>query len=757
MAVPVIQTAFAAGEIAPSLYGHVDLAKYHTAATTLRNTFVLYRGGAYSRAGTAYVLRAKQNFGTPPRLITFQFNINQGYALEFGEQYMRVHSDGAPVVEGAVNISNISQSNPAIVTLSTSGGLSATTINSGVTQSYAPGEDVTVAGGIGPTPMVIQVTNTLLLNVSLASPGQGVYAPADTINLAGGVQATAAILTVSTTQVVSATIAAPGTGGTAGTQTVTGTTGTGTKFQAVVTVAGGAITVVQSISVNGAYTVNPTAPAAEPVTGGGLSGAQLDLQIGVLTFAISTAGVFTTNPTGGAFTQLSTSGSGVNASFQLALMAPNAVSVVNPGVYTSFPTNPVAQEFSSGSGLGVEFNITSGAAAAYNNGDWVIIQDVGGMTQVNGNAYIVSGVSGPSFQLQDLNGIPVNSFGFSPYTSGGTTARVFTLVTPYHAVDLPYLKLTESADVMSLTCVNQITGAEYAPVDLARISPSNWTITESVVGASIAAPFATSASATVHPSTASSPPTLPTAYAYVVTSVDATTGEESVASPIANVTNSVDIAATSGSLIIDWTPVSGAGTYNVYKAPASYNSDPGDPNNALPVPVGALFGYMLSSYGNQAVDSNIVPDLAQVPPVHANPFAPGQILGLNIQYGGINNNTVSFSITTANGFGFVGAPVIINGVMVAMVVQNPGELYMPGDTITFTSAGPAPVASLIVGPQHGTYPGAVAYFQQRRAYAASLNNPDTFWMSQPGKCLNPIAAYRQLTLMRLLARRGRSR
>jgi len=77
--------------------------------------------------------------------------------------------------------------------------------------------------------------------------------------------------------VQNAAVNAGGSGGTSGTQTVTGTTGTGTKFQASVTVSGGAITAVNSISVAGSYTALPSNLNAEPVTGASLSGAALSL------------------------------------------------------------------------------------------------------------------------------------------------------------------------------------------------------------------------------------------------------------------------------------------------------------------------------------------------------------------------------------------------------------------------------------------------------------------------------------------------
>jgi len=143
-----------------------------------------------------------------------------------------------------------------------------------VTASYAPGDRVTLAGGTAAQPTVLGVQTTQLAAIGSITPGTG-FAPGDTLAPAGGVQSTPLQLTVASTKVVSAAIVSPGTGGTAGAQTVTGTTGAGTKFQASVTIAGGAITAVNSISLGGAYTANPTNLANEPVTGGGVNGAVL--------------------------------------------------------------------------------------------------------------------------------------------------------------------------------------------------------------------------------------------------------------------------------------------------------------------------------------------------------------------------------------------------------------------------------------------------------------------------------------------------
>ena len=55
MSTLTIQPSFAAGELAPSLWARVDLAKYHVGAKTMRNFYVLASGGAANRPGTAFI------------------------------------------------------------------------------------------------------------------------------------------------------------------------------------------------------------------------------------------------------------------------------------------------------------------------------------------------------------------------------------------------------------------------------------------------------------------------------------------------------------------------------------------------------------------------------------------------------------------------------------------------------------------------------------------------------------------------------
>lgn len=481
MTFSTIQNSFIAGEISPSLYGRTDLAKWRNGASTMRNFFANYRGGAASRAGFAYVGTCKQpGTSAPPRDIPFQFNINQGYALEFGDQYMRIKSNGAYVTETNKNIQGATQANPAVIQINSHG---------------------------------------------------------------------------------------------------------------------------------------------------------------------------------------------------------------------------------------------------YSVGDWIFISGMGGMTNFNGLTWIVNTTPDANHvTLKDLFGNVVDSTAFSTYTSGGTAARIYTVVAPYAAVDLPYLKFTQSSDTMSLNCVNIITLTEYPPYDLKRNGATNWVFTQLSFASSIAPPTGVAVAA-------NSSTTVSTWYSYVVTAIDSTTGQESVASLAATVENN-DIAVNAGSNVVTWNPVVNASSYNVYKATPSYS---------VGVPIGVLYGFAGSSLGPSFTDNNITADFTQVPPIHADPFARGTLPFVTMTNGGTGyaQNTVGYTVNTSTGSGFVGTPIVLSGIIVDFLVINPGKNYAVGDTITITGAHTIQAtAVLTVGPETGTYPSTVTYFQQRRAYANTLNQPDTYFMSQPGAFLN---------------------
>lgn len=590
-----MQHGFSSGEMSPRLFGRTDLAKYALGCSTMRNFFCDYRGGASSRAGLAYIGMCKQGApndgGTvtdnPPRDIQFQFSIEQGYALEFGDQYMRIKSDGAYVVEVAKTITAATNANPVVITSNAHG---------------------------------------------------------------------------------------------------------------------------------------------------------------------------------------------------------------------------------------------------FSNGDWIHITNMAGMTELNGLTWIVANKTANTFELTDLFDNTVTSVAFGVYTSGGAASRIYTVISPYAAIDLPFLKFTQSADTMTLGCINQKTSTEYPSYELTRNAATDWTFTVDSFNSSISPP--TGVTVVAHNST-----TLSTYYSYVVTAIDNDTGEESVASSVGTVQNN-NIAINAGSNMISWNSVLNASNYNVYASTPSFG---------VAVPIGASFGYLGTAFGTQFTDTNITADFTTVPPIHRNPFARGAIAAVTVLSGGstMSQATINYNIITSTGGGFIGSPIVVNALFSGFHIDNGGSNYAPTDTITITSttgvlasgaytfttnpisgqtiilngitwtftggstgtkteigidlattlailaanlnlstdpaisvasysanatvltitykipgtagnaytlaagtyggtvsgatlsggsAGGASTAtaSLVVGPQSGTYPGVCSYFQQRRVYAYTLNNPDMYFMSQPG-------------------------
>lgn len=470
-------------------------------------------------------------------------------------------------------------------------------------------------------------------------------------------------------------------------------------------------------------------------------------------------------------------------------------------------------------------------AHGYSVGDWIFIAGVTGMTNFNGLNWIVSTVPDTDHvTVTDLFGNVVNSTLFNAYISGGTASRVYTVVAPYAAVDLPYLKFIQSADTMSLVCVNQVTFTEYAPYDLVRNGITDWVFTKTNFSAVISPPTGVVA-------TAKSSTTLSTYYSYVVTAVDKKTGDESVASQATLVQNN-DIAINLGSNTITWNPVAGASKYFVYEAVPSFDA---------PVAAGTSYGYIGYSFGTSFTDTNIQADFTKTPPTHNNPFAEGTITSVTVTASGSNLTQlgVGFTITSATGSGFVGTPIVVGGAFTGFIIENGGGGFVAGDTIaiqtnangtytftnnpgsstiildgttwTFIAGVPAPgahqtqigpdvqttlsslvtnlnasadvniskanyyvsgldliivyktpgvagnaytlaagtyggtvsgatltggsssglaTADLVIGKEVGTFPSAVTYFQQRRGYANTTNQPDTYFFSRPNSFTN---------------------
>ena len=93
MAIRKVQQGFTAGELAPSMYGRFDDAKFAQGLARCRNFIVAPQGPAMARPGTAFVNKAKYS-DKRVRIIPFTFSVTETMALEFGDKYIRFHTNG---------------------------------------------------------------------------------------------------------------------------------------------------------------------------------------------------------------------------------------------------------------------------------------------------------------------------------------------------------------------------------------------------------------------------------------------------------------------------------------------------------------------------------------------------------------------------------------------------------------------------------------------------------------------------------------
>ena len=93
MGIRKVQMSFTGGELAPAMFGRFDDQKYQQGLAKCRNFITLPQGPATLRPGTAYVNETKYP-GKPTRLIPFTFSVDQTMVLEFGEKYIRFHTEG---------------------------------------------------------------------------------------------------------------------------------------------------------------------------------------------------------------------------------------------------------------------------------------------------------------------------------------------------------------------------------------------------------------------------------------------------------------------------------------------------------------------------------------------------------------------------------------------------------------------------------------------------------------------------------------
>ena len=96
----IYNRSFAGGELSPEMFGRIDDIKFQTGAAKLRNFIPTPQGPAENRPGTLYVATVKDSTKRT-RLLPFTYSTTQTMVLEFGQGYIRFHTQGSTLQAGS--------------------------------------------------------------------------------------------------------------------------------------------------------------------------------------------------------------------------------------------------------------------------------------------------------------------------------------------------------------------------------------------------------------------------------------------------------------------------------------------------------------------------------------------------------------------------------------------------------------------------------------------------------------------------------
>lgn len=354
--------------------------------------------------------------------------------------------------------------------------------------------------------------------------------------------------------------------------------------------------------------------------------------------------------------------------------------------------------------------VVTSAGHGYVNGDWLKLDGIGGMVELNGRTVIVANKTTDTFELTDHNGDPISTSDFATFTSGGNLRRVYTVVSPYDGDDVVALCVSQYRDRVT------ITHSGYAQRTLTRIAADNWVLALISIGTEVPRPTGL----VITPGDSYSGGAI-----YAVTAVNLD-GEESLQSNIALLTAGTNYDGVGNEYnVLTWAAQADVAYYNVYRSTYFVNG-------GTKTTRGADLGYLGKAYGTSFIDTNIIADFTKTPPIGNNPFAPLRIEHISVTADGSGYTNASvLNVTDANGSGVV-TVLIVNdtGDVIGVRVINGGSGYT-GPSAAAT-VGTGATFSITCSPAAGMWPALNAVHQQRQIYAASLNDPLTIWGSRPG-------------------------
>lgn len=314
------------------------------------------------------------------------------------------------------------------------------------------------------------------------------------------------------------------------------------------------------------------------------------------------------------------------------------------------------------------------------------------------------------------------------HTNGGTLLSggvPYEIVTPYQEADLFDLHYVQSADVMTIAHPN------YETRELRRLGATNWTLTVITFAPVISAPASVNATAsgdlpatlppvpgvTISSSTAG--PDTPT---YYVTAYSDNILSES--SPSGVVAGGIDQTLP---VTLQWKAVGGAQVYRVYRDNYMIGETTEltliDDENAENTSVS--FG--VPSNGKITTKNDFY--------VATNVSASGEESYQSVSDSAFNDLTIPglYNIITPASFsGAVSCNIykLKNGIYGYIGSVAPGIGFIDDNIDPDMTRSPPVSATPFTGA--GNYPGAVSYFEQRRLFAGTINQPQNMWMTRTG-------------------------
>lgn len=363
-----------------------------------------------------------------------------------------------------------------------------------------------------------------------------------------------------------------------------------------------------------------------------------------------------------------------------------------------------------------------------------------GMTCVSGGNYYV--YINP---VASSGNTPPNTTYWYPLTAYGTGTAIYEIPTPYAYSDLPLIKWDQSADTL------YIVHPSYPPATLTRSytgGSTQWTYAPIAFGSTVASPTGvtvTNGTGTASPIlslTSQGSGSWPSYGGFVAVS-----GQFSVTAVVAGAESPISnsIYCLPGA-VISWTSVPSATQYNLY-----YQGN--DSLLGSFTSYGWWRGMTNVSTGMTLSSSSVVNGLDISASITAGTaFCVTSIdsnnhesLPSNIVYGsqvtGTVGNTVSWTASTQAASYNIYCQY--NGIwgFVASALQGqtsyvfPGGTYVNNIAITPNTGKGIPLSNNPFGTATN-YPSTVAFYQNRLWFAATSNQPQTFWASRTGDYTN---------------------